>query len=102
MTDLVFIDLVFYRQSITIKTKQWDTPYRKFLYDEKWTKVNCVNNKHLRTTRAAIIKIKTHAEKMRYETGLPIWKCSMKSKKVGQYRVYNLTCKRVRGGENTS
>jgi len=89
-------DLVAYRQSMTLSTKQWNPPYRKD--GNNWVRVENVKpllDRHDKSFRSAIIRLKSQMEKRRYNN-LPIWKCRMTSKKVGRYWVYYLTCKRIR------
>lgn len=90
-------DLVSYRQSITLSTKQWNPPYRKEGSDSNWSKVENFGpllDRHDKSFRSAIIRLKNQMEKRRYDNQ-PVWKCHMTSKKVGGYRVYYLTCKRI-------
>jgi len=89
-------DLVSYKQSITLSTKIWNPPYRKS-GSRDWSKVKNFGpllDRHDNSFRSAIIRLKSQMEKRRYNN-LPVWKCHMTSKKVGGYRVYYLTCKRI-------
>ena len=89
-------NLVIYKQSLTLAIKKWNPPYKKD--GSKWHKIErleSLRDRHDRSLRGAIIKIKTRMEKMRRGNNHPVWKCHMTTKKVGEYRIYYLTCKRI-------
>jgi len=94
------INLVVYRQSLTIATGKWNIPYRK--EGEKWFNIerNAIAALYDHFVEGsfpvAILKIKKIMEKIKAKNGRPIWNCVMTSKQTGGYRIYHLICRRIK------
>lgn len=85
------MNLLVYRQTVTLSTGKWNVPRRKD--GEKWVPIEYSRSLSLRhrddnSFRGAIIKMKNKMEKM------GIWRCSIQSDKYGNYRIYTLVCKK--------
>ena len=90
-------NLVAYRQSVTLSTGGWNYPRRKD--GDNWNKIKNVGSicdRYDGSLRYAILRLEEKMRRLRNKNNQPIWKCRMSARKVGKYRVYYLTCKRIR------